>query len=83
MCIRDSPNPGPSSVNFSISHLNARNLNVSEKLSEISVLASLCGFHVFAFSETRLNFSIANDSIVISGCSYPMRKDRLESVEEV
>ena len=71
------PNPGPSSVNFSIGHLNARSLNVSDKLTEISVLASLYGFDVFAFSETRLNFSIANDSIVIPGYSYPMRKDRV------
>ena len=41
------PNPGPSSVNFSIAHLNARSLNVSDKLTEISVLASLYGFDVF------------------------------------
>ena len=62
------PNPGPSSVNFSTAHLNARSLNVSDKLSEISVLASLYGFDVFAFSEAWLNFSIANDdSIVIPG----------------
>ena len=33
-------------------------------------------FDVFAFSETWLNFSIANESIVIPGYSYPMRKDR-------
>ena len=71
------PNPGPCSVNFSIAHLNARSLNVSDKLSEISVLASLYGFDVFAFSETWLNFSIANDSIVIPGYSYPMKKDRV------
>ena len=45
------PNPGPSSVNFSIAHLNPWSLNVSDKLSEISVLASLYGFNVFAFSE--------------------------------
>ena len=43
------PNPGPSSVNFSIAHLNARSLNVSDKLTEISVLASLYGFDVFVF----------------------------------
>ena len=71
------PNPGPSSVNFSIAHLNARSLNVSDKLIEISVWASLYGFDVFAFSETWLNFRIANDSIVIPGYSYPMRKDRV------
>ena len=40
-------------------------------------MASLYGFDVFAFSETWLNFSIANDSIVIPGYSYPMRKDRV------
>ena len=43
------PNPRPSSVNFSIAHLNARSLNVSDKVTEISVLASLHGFDVFVF----------------------------------
>ena len=70
------PNPGPSSVNFSNAHLNASSLNVSDELSEISILASLCGFDVFAFSEAWLNFSIADESIVIPGYSYPVRKDR-------
>lgn len=27
------PNPGPSSVTFSIAHLNARSLNVNDKLA--------------------------------------------------
>ena len=56
--------------------MNARSLNVSDKLSEISVLASLYGFDVFAFSEAWFNSSIAHDSIVIPGYSYPLRKDR-------
>ena len=50
---------------------------LSDKLSEISVLPSLYGFDVFAFSEMWLNFSIANDFIVIPGYSYPMKKDRV------
>ena len=32
------PNPGPSSVNFSIAHLNARGLNVSDKLTKVKYL---------------------------------------------
>ena len=72
------PNPEPSSVNFSIAHLNARSLNVSEKPGEISVLASVYGFDVFAYSKTWLNFSMANDSIVIPGYNYPTRKDRVD-----
>ena len=72
------PNPEPSSVNFSIAHLNTRSLNVSEKPGEISVLASVYGFDVFAYSETWLNFSMSNDSIVIPGYNYPTRKDRVD-----
>ena len=71
------PNPGPNSIKFSIAHLNVRSLNVNDKLSEISVLASLHGFDVFAFSETWLNSSVSNDSILIPGYSLPLRKDRV------
>ena len=71
------PNLRPSSVSFLIAHLNTTSLNVSDKVGEISVLASLYGFDAFAFSEAWLNFSIANNSIVTSGFSYPMRKDRI------
>ena len=59
------PNPGSSSVNFSIAHVNAGKLTVHDKLSEISVLASMYGFDAFAFSETWLNSSLVNDSFVI------------------
>ena len=71
------PSPGHSSVNFSIALLNASSLNVSDKLSEISILASLYGSDVFDFSEAWLNFIIADESIVIRGYSYPVRKDRV------
>ena len=43
--------------------------------SEISVLACLYGFDVFVFSETWLNSSVSNDSILIPGYSLPLRKD--------
>ena len=56
----DHPNPGPNSIDLSIVHLNVRSLNVNDKLSEISVLACLHGFEVFAFSETWLNSSVYN-----------------------
>ena len=56
----DHPNPGPNSIDLSIVHLNVRSLNVNDKLSEISVLACLHGFEVFAFSETWLNSSVSN-----------------------
>ena len=46
--------------------------------SEISVLACLYGFDVFVFSETWLNSSVSNDSILIPGYSLPLRKDRVE-----
>ena len=39
--------------------------------SEISVLACLYGFDVFVFSETWLNSSVSNDSILIPGYSLP------------
>ena len=70
------PNPGSSSVNFSIAHVNAGKLTVHDKLSEISVLASMYGFDVFTFLETWLNSSGAYDSIVIPGYSYPLKKDK-------
>ena len=35
------------------------------------------GFDVFAFSETWLNSSVSNDSILIPGYSLPLKKDRL------
>ena len=60
-----------------IAYLNVRSLNVNDKLSKISALASLHGFDVFAFSETWLNSSMANDSIEIPGYSSPLREDRV------
>ena len=61
----------------SIAHFNVRSLNVNDKLSEISVLACLYGFDVFAFFETWLNssYSVSYDSIlmIIPGYSLPLR----------
>ena len=57
----------------SIAHFNVRSLNVNDKLSEISVLACLYGFDVFAFFETWLNSSVSYDSILIPGYSLPLR----------
>ena len=54
-----------------MAHLNAGSLNVNDKRSEISVLAVMYGFDVFVFSETWLNSSVANDSVVIPGYIFP------------
>ena len=74
------PNPGPGEFRMSvIAHLNARSLNISDKLSEISAIAFLHKFDIFAFSETWLNSNIPNDSILIPGYNTPLRKDRTTS----
>jgi hypothetical protein len=49
------PNPGPRQSYLSIAHLNARSLNICDKISEISVIAFQHKFDLFAFSETWLN----------------------------
>jgi hypothetical protein len=61
---------------MSVAHLNARSLNISDKFSEISAIAFLHKFDLFAFSETWLNPNIPDDSILIPGCNTPLRKDR-------
>ena len=73
------PNPGPGEFRTSVAHLNARSLNISDKLSEISAIAFLHKFDIFAFSETWLNSNIPNDSILIPGYNTPLRKDRTTS----
>ena len=74
------PNPGPNSINFSIAQLNVRGPNDIDKLSEMYVLACLYEFDVSAFSETWLNSSVSNDSILIPGYSLPLRKDRVRKL---
>ena len=74
------PNPGPNSINFSIAHLNVGSLNDNDKLSEIYVLACLYEFDVSAFSQTWLNSSVSNDSILIPGYSLPLRKERVRKL---
>ena len=54
------PNPGPFNLNLSVAYLKARSLNVDGKFREISVLASLHEFDLFAFLETWLTSSIFN-----------------------
>ena len=44
------PNPGPRQSYLSIAHLNARSLNICDKISEISVIAFQHKFDLFAFS---------------------------------
>ena len=70
----------PNSINFSIAPLNVRSLNYNDKLSEISVLACLYEFDVPAFSQTWLNSSVSNDSILIPGYSLPLRKDSVRKL---
>lgn len=67
------PNPGPGEFWISVAHLHARSLNISDKLSEISAIAFLHKFDVFAFSETWLNSNIPNNSILIPGYNTPLR----------
>ena len=73
------PNPGPSEYYMSVAHLNARSLNISDKFSEISAIAFLHKFDLFAFSETWLNSNTLDDSILIPGYNTPLRKDRMTS----
>ena len=73
------PNPGPSEFCMSVAHLNAISLNISDKFSEISAIAFLHKFDLFAFSETWLNPNIPDDSILIPGYNMPLRKDRTTS----
>lgn len=68
------PNPGPTQRRLSLAHLNARSLNISDKLSEISAIASFHKYDLFAFSETWLNANISNDPILIQGFRTPLRK---------
>ena len=71
-------NPGPFfNLNLSVAHLNARSLNADDKFREISVLASLHGFDLFAFSETWLTSCTFNESILLPGYSSPLRKERI------
>jgi hypothetical protein len=73
------PNPGPRNTCMSIAHLNAISLNIVDKFSEISAIAELHKFGLLAFSETWLNSTISNESILMTGFSAPLRKDRISS----
>jgi hypothetical protein len=64
---------------MSIAHLNAGSLNIVDKFSEISAIAEQHKFDLLAFSETWLNSTISNESILMSGFSAPLRKDQISS----
>jgi len=70
-------NPGPvSSKFFKLGLLNVRSLLAGDKLDEISYIIRDKNFSIFALTETWLNNSIPNNSLIFEGYSSIFRLDR-------
>mgnify|MGYP000176344217 CR=1 FL=1 len=71
------PNPGPGSRDImNVLHLNVNSLTANNKIDELESLCLHNNIDVICLNETKLDKTIADEDIQISGFNLPFRCDR-------